>query len=122
MGCGDLTSEVGVSEQRVRWFTSAETEFVFQRDEYMQAVVSASRNTTWETLERTAERLVNQLDFSGQSAAGLEFQWASARIDHGKIALSFLAKGRQVLHSVRWKTSDPFSAVAAVQEWLGRGA
>lgn len=69
-------------------------------------------------LERTAERLVMQLDFSSGQKKGYRFQWASARIKRNAMSLSFDKKGLQAMFEVRWNGTLPSDAAARVQHWI----
>lgn len=122
IGCGDCIVNVELSDRAVVWVVSPEKRFEFDRDQYMNAVEQGAEDTSWETLERTVERLVEELDFTVRENLGYKFQWASARIERGRIRLSFLQDGKQVLFDVSWNQTDPEDGVERVRQWLAETA
>jgi hypothetical protein len=120
VGCGDTSVRTHHDDEKVVWKSEYRwlSEIVFSKRDYLSAIEAGKSETSWETLERTTERLVGQLDFSGFSKKGMIFQWASARIDPEKIALSFLKSGKQELLYFHWNHADSKSAVAAAQIFI----
>jgi hypothetical protein len=90
----------------------------FDRQQYLTALAQARADTSWETVERTAERLVTRLDFSVFAGRGMTFQWASGRYDKSNVTLSFLRAGKQELISVDWDHRDPVEAERAVKNLI----
>lgn len=118
MGCGDLGAFVEICGDEVRWQLGPTLLFTFDRVDYLRAVQAARDDTSWESLERTAERLVMGLNFSAGAKDGYRFQWASARIKRNVMALSFDKKGAQVMFEVSWNGTSPAHAAAQVQRWI----
>jgi hypothetical protein len=79
---------------------------------------ASAKNTSWESLERTAERLVSNLNFSSKLENGYRFQWASARIKRGVITLSFEYEGTQRMFDIGWNNAEPENARTQVLHWL----
>lgn len=118
IGCGDCIVKVELSDRSVVWVISPKKRFEFGRDQYMNAVQQGAADTSWETIERTVERLVEGLDFSVRENLGYKFQWASARIKRGRITLVFLKDGTQKLFDVGWGQADAEDGVERVRQWL----
>lgn len=118
IGCDDAWIDVNVSEDRVVWTSRAGWTYAFDRARYTKAVAGASASTEWESVKRRAERFVSALDFSPMAEAGYVFQWASARIDPGKIVLSFDYAGTQRLFDIGWDNAHPEDAVRNVRRWV----
>jgi hypothetical protein len=118
LGCGDQEVDIKVAPDFVRWDMPCGKRFEFDPEQYRSAVVAAASSTSWESMERTAERLVAGLDYSSRAEQGYAFQWASARIRRGQVTLSFSKDGRQVLAEVAWNHSDPEDARERVSRWL----
>jgi hypothetical protein len=124
VGCCDEGVEVIRGPGTVQWHTGAGT-FSFNSDEYDAVMKGACADTSWETPERTAERLVNQIDFSKYAIPENSFfEWASARCGEGKMVLSFKSGREQKLINVDWDPKQPpqtaVEAVLKMLEQLGR--
>lgn len=76
---------------------------------YLGEIRRALEDTTWETPDRTAARLVrNRLEATPLSHPGFAFQWATGRIGEGQLTASLrLDPGPyQVLVQVPWTVED----------------
>jgi hypothetical protein len=115
IGCGDESVRAlhdSVSWQSPhRWISGVS----FTMSAYLEAIAQARADTSWETIDRTAERLVSYLDFSVFERKGMKFVWASARIDQTKMALSFSKGEKQELLFVDWDHRDAAQAEHAVR-------
>lgn len=120
VGCCDAfvsvnrLSDVVEFHSRYPWMRKT----VFELPAFDQAVTAGASDTSWESIERTAERLVSQLDYSRLAQNGLTFVWASGRIAADKITLSFLRGTTQQLYDAPWDHRDPNDAVTAIREML----
>lgn len=123
LGCGDQQVEVEITGDQFIWFLAGDRRIEFDRTQYETAIAQNASNTAWESLERTAERLVGSLDFSGRAERGYVFQWASARIKKGKITLSFIdGCGHQVTIDIGWDRKNPENARTRVLRWMAADA
>lgn len=121
VGCGDVSASVSRTNSEVEWVTSQTQErFVFELRAYEQSIETGASETSWETIERTAERLVSAIDYSQCLDLGLSFEWASARWGKEKMTLSFLKGNKQKLFDVPWNYRDPLEALVAVSNFLTR--
>ncbi len=117
IGCGDATVNVMRDKTTVTWDhfnpqTGGVDSLTFSRSQYDSAVADAMNNHDWETTERTAERLIGDIDFSHLQEHGLAFSWASGRIDAQSISISLnLNSQYQVLVHLPWNHADAESAV-----------
>jgi len=134
VGCGSDIVEITRSEETVSWrFPSLDRKstvfggarkavpLVFDRQQYDEAVDQLKTNFDWETVERTAERLIHSLDFSRFLEYGLKFQWATGRTEN-KVAVSFgLQEGEakyQILSYAPWNHEVASDAVFIVERML----
>lgn len=122
VGCGDSWAKVELSDESVVWTFSGKMRFEYDRADYLKTIREGAADTSWESLERTVERLVEGLDFSARENLGYKFQWASARYARGRITLSFLKDGQQRLFDVGWNQVDPEDALERVRQWLQQPA
>lgn len=120
VGCGDVSVEVFRNADEVEWFSEYPPigRITFDIVEHDRVISTGSDDHSWETVERTAERLISELDFSNLKSRDLIFEWASGRIDKDQITLSFSRKGQQQLVNAPWDHQDPLAAVLAVQKLL----
>lgn len=118
-GCDDVRAAVTRTEQDVLWdLASRGMQFSFALPDYDEAMKIGAADFSWETPQRTAERLVSKLDYSEFARYGLVFGWASARIEENQMTLSFMKDGNQILYKAPWDSQEPSHAVATVQQML----
>ncbi len=122
VGCGDQGADVEILSDQVIWVLAHGRRVVFNKRQYESALALGASSTTWESLERTAERFVGMLDFSARAERGYIFQWASARIKKGQITLSFVKDAHQVTISVGWNHKNPEDARNRVLAWVATDA
>lgn len=121
VGCGDVSASVSRTSSEVEWLTSHTQErFVFELHAYEHSIAAGASDTSWETIERTAERLVSALDYSQCLELGMSFEWASARWGKEKMTLFFLKGNEQKLFDVPWNYRNPHEALVAVSNFLTR--
>lgn len=123
IGCGDQQAMVEITGDEFIWLLAGGRRIEFDRTQYETALAQNASDTAWESLERTAERLVGSLDFSGRAERGYVFQWASARIKKGQITLSFIhGRGHQVTIDIGWDHKSPEDARNRVLGWMAADA
>ena len=123
IGCGNVSVFVERSPDKIEWaFLHEQAEkLVFASSDYDRAIEEAASDFSWESIERTAERLVSQLDYSPLLDYGLRFKWASAQLAKDKISASFSYEsgqqtmGQRILGAT-WNHQRPEDAVSAMQE------
>ena len=126
VGCGDGTVQTARSDSSVTWGDFCPTipeitSLIFSRQQFDSAVAAAKNNHDWETTERSAERLIAELDFSYLQDRGLAFCWASGRLDNKKISVCFdLESQYQVVAHVPWDHNTPESGVNVIQKELAK--
>jgi hypothetical protein len=128
--CGDTTAVAIHNSDTIVWLGLPKTRFgdsiTFDRLQFMDAVRVANADLSWETPERTAERLIAALDMTAPQEAGLTFQWASGRIYSDKITVCYTIQGAnapehafdcdyQVLSHLPWDHTDSQAAVRGVK-------
>lgn len=124
VGCGDGTVDVVRNQSEVTWRKFCPkipsiNSLSFSRQHYDTAVQVATCNFDWETVERTAERLIAALDFDPLRKYGLVFVWASGRLNKQSISVSFNWESQyQVIMSTPWDHGRPESAVEAIRAEL----
>ena len=122
IGCDDLSVSIEIQSETVTWTLSETATHQFSRARYFRELEAAALDNSWESVERTAERLVEDLDFSSRSENGYELDWASARIKRCQIVMSFTKDGSQVLVDIGWDGKDPDDACKRVRAWLAEDA
>jgi hypothetical protein len=120
LGCGDEAVSAVHDAGTVSWKSPHRwiSGFVFERTGYLAAISRGRADTSWETVDRTAERLVSSLDFSVFERKGMKFEWASGRMDKTRMALSFNRGGQQELLYVDWNHRNPAEAELAVRRLI----
>jgi len=106
IGCGSVEVIVRSDGDKVLW-VEGDRMLRFPAAAYEAEINRAQRDTSWETLERTAARLVReQVDRDLLARNGLSFEWASGRASNGRFTVSLrLDPGpHQVLVSVPWSS------------------
>jgi len=122
VGCGPVLVDVAVADQRVTWQFGTERACHFELQQYLECFQRASLNTSWESVGRTAERLVSAIDFLRLSDHGYRFEWASTRITRGCVTLSFTKDGTQRLFQVEWDDQRAEDAEQQVRRWAAHYA
>jgi hypothetical protein len=117
VGCGSVALWIEREGDRVTWewptqrleYTSPKS-VVFELEQYLQALNAAIADTSWETPERTAARLLKPLvNHDALAAHNLRYHWASNRIREGKftVALKGPELDRQILVHTSWEQETP---------------
>lgn len=124
VGCGDVYVDVSVADKCVIWQVRGGNAYHFDIKQYLDSFERASANTAWESIGRTAERLVSSLDFTNVEKQGYRFEWASTRIARGRVTLSFWNKGtlRQQLFEIGWNERQAEDAEQQVRRWVAQYA
>jgi hypothetical protein len=120
VGCGSVLVEVARVDRGVTWQFRDERAYHFELHQYLECFERASLNTTWESVGRTAERLVSSIDFEKFSDKGYRFDWASTRITRGCVTLCFTKDGQQRLFGVAWDDRRAEDAEQQVRHWAAR--
>jgi hypothetical protein len=110
VGCGSQEVRVVAQGERVLWRFEEGDELAFAAGAYLTEIECAERDTSWETPDRTAARLVRQgVDRQALARHGLRFDWSSARVAEGRftVALTLQPGPNQVLVSYRGPESPP---------------
>jgi hypothetical protein len=122
VGCGALRVDVAVADRRVTWQFETEGAYHFELQQYLECFERASLNTAWESVGRTAERLVSSIDFGRLSDQGYQFEWASTRITRASVTLCFVKDGKQRLFGVEWDDRRAVDAEQQVRNWAAHYA
>jgi hypothetical protein len=110
-GCHDLRVEVTRTESSVHWSGSDATSLSFDAAHYDAEVTRFAQDTSWETVERSAEREIEHLFRGTTIRGGFEFEWASTRERAGLVRLSFRKGHRQRFLKFRWDGASVANAV-----------
>lgn len=109
-GCDDFIVDIEVTDHSVIWRAPGKPVLEFVKKQYHSVVKKQMSDYSWESKERTAERLVEEI-FKGKLLEGkYKFTWASARIEAGKIKISFMGGYEQKLYEFCWDQNNPESA------------
>jgi len=109
-GCDDFVVDVVIDGNVVKWQSPKGYLLSFDRTEYESEIVSKCKDHSWEDSNRTAERLVNAVFDSVVLSGGWKFDWSSARMGKGKIAVSLSLNDQQKLVEFGWDPEDPITA------------
>ena len=122
VGCGAVRVDVAVADRSVTWQCETERVYHFELQQYLECFERASQNTAWESVGRTAERLVSSVDFGRLSDRGYRFVWASTRIAPARVTLCFEKDGRKRLFGVEWDALRAEDAQQKVRSWAAHYA
>jgi len=122
VGCGDVLVDITVADQCVTWLTQTERAYDFELSRYLDGFKTASEDTAWESVGRTAERLVSSIDFTKLKERGYKFEWASTRIARGRVTLSFSNQEIQRLFEIGWNDQQAEDATTQVRRWVAEYA
>lgn len=107
VGCGSVEVTISTDGRTVSWTTKERTVGVrFDARQYTAEVQRALSDFSWESVDRTAARLISgSVDRDGLADAGLKFAWASGRVakDTMTIALEYKDGPHQILVHVPWQ-------------------
>ncbi len=116
-GCGNATVRISHEGSCVVWDSWDGDEgnppprtLIFGREQYLQALEQAIRDTSWEIPDRTAARLLPLLvDHDALAMNNLSYQWASGRIkdDAFTVSLGGPPSHHQVLVHTPWSKESP---------------
>lgn len=124
LGCGDVGVEVILRGENVEWAwndgTSSGT-LSFPATTYHAEIERAIDDTSWESPDRTAARLLREkVDREFLARHGMTYSWASARVRKEKFTVSVhLEPGPyQILIHVPWEPSSVEDTVRACSTYL----
>ncbi len=122
-GCSSIAVVVHTSLTEVSWSLRPDgTEVVrFGRDQYISAIGKARNDHSWETLERTAERLIAELEWARLAPLGITLCHVYARGSKDSLSVTFWleSQGRyQLVCSLAWNHLRPNAAVDAARRQL----
>lgn len=102
IGCDDRTVVVDRDEHFVYWRTGSGGDVQFAKPEYIVELERAATDYDWESVGRTAERLVDT-ELGGMTTSdGYIFKWSSTRIRPDTLTLCFERDGDQRLSDLHW--------------------
>jgi hypothetical protein len=126
IGYGDVRVRIELDQHVIRWSAihGPRTPVCFAIESYRDEVRRALSDRTWETPERTAARVVSeQVDREALARLGLEFSWASGRVEEGVMTVAlWLRPGpyQLLVHSPWFQSAGPAVNAAAVVDTLSR--
>jgi hypothetical protein len=113
VGCGSIDVEVKRSSESVDWTwgnANSKKGIRFVARNYDAEVERALTDTSWETPDRTAAKLLAaRVDRSALARHGLSFAWASGRVRKGafSVALNLEPGPYQILVHLAWNGESP---------------
>jgi hypothetical protein len=119
IGCGDVPVRLHRDATTVEWRTMADQGMLaFDASDYDAEVARFASDHAWEDLGRTVERLVGDLLAGLKTRNGSDFQWASTRIEPGRVHVSFTnTLGQQNLYDFGWDGATVESAVLGARSF-----
>jgi len=124
LGCGDINARIEHHDSTVTWSVDGAPQIHFARDAYLRELERARADTTWETPERTAARLVRAALPSFQlqlTERGLSFDWASGRGDAAHFVVSLRSAKGQVMVRIANDGDPPRRLAERMLEMLRSG-
>jgi hypothetical protein len=109
-GCDDVVIDIIVSNDNVLWESNKGYKLEFNKDEYLKEITNKKQDYSWESIERTAERLVDAIFNGVKLSDDSLFDWSSARIKKCIISLSFIDGSKQKIVEFSWNGIDPMDA------------
>ncbi len=116
-GCGNATVRVSRAGDYIIWDSwdgdrgnPPPGTLTFMREQYLQALERAISDTSWETPDRTAARLLSSMiDHEALAVNNLSYQWASGRIrdDALTVSLGGPPGHHQILVHTSWSGESP---------------
>ena len=111
IGCGSIETEVSLQADLVVWTVRHYSkEFRFDATQYEVELKRAIADTSWETPDRTAARLIRALvDRDALAVNRFQFSWASGRVRNGRMTVALRSDPGpyQVLVHSSWAGRDP---------------
>ncbi|CAG0929682.1 hypothetical protein PLCT1_01108 [Planctomycetaceae bacterium] len=115
IGCGDIEAEITLVGEVVTWVLGPEQSGTspilrFAAASYIRELERATADTSWETPDRTAARLLRaSVNQEMLAAHDLRFLWASGRVrDHTfTVSLELSPGPYQVLLHIPWRDQSP---------------
>ena len=124
VGCGDLSIRIERDGEEIVWGVAG-TELRFDAAQYDAELARAAADHSWESRERTAERLVRErVDRRALTKAGLVFEWASGRARPRLFTIALhttSAPDRQIFVEVPWSGDVEQVVAAALAALTQRG-
>lgn len=124
IGCGSIKVTVHKDGERVFWSATDSSLVVqFNAVQYETEVERAIHDHSWETPERTAERLISlAVDRASLARKGFEFSWASGRCFEGMMTASLMLRPGpyQILVRQPWNGKDIGGIVSTFEKILSQ--
>ena len=102
LGCDDRTVVVDQDDNFVLWRSGSGGNIQFAKSDYITEIERATVDHGWESVGRTAERLVDTALTGTTTSDGYAFRWSSTRIRPDTLTLCFERNGDQRLADLRW--------------------
>lgn len=112
-GCDDRTVVVERDASFVYWRTDSGSDVQFAETEYIVELDRAFNDYTWESVGRTAERLVDAALSGVTNSNGFVFRWSSTRIRPDTLTLCFERNGDQQLADLPWSGNADGEVISA---------
>jgi hypothetical protein len=116
VGCGRVTVRISCEGDQVIWDSWLDDDnrppgrLLFAKGQYLQVLNEAIHDTSWETPDRTAARLLASLvDHEALAVHNLRLQWASGRLKAGTLSVSLEGPPgyHQILVHTAWGDETP---------------
>ncbi len=102
VGCDDLIVDQARTETSVKWMCHGRKSLNFDRDAFDELIETLLHDHSWEPIERTVERLLDDLFNTRKTDDGYTFHWSSARIKPNLVTISVLRDDHQKLLEFSW--------------------
>ena len=102
IACDDRTVLVDRDDNFVYWRTDSGGDVQFAANEYDTELERAAVDFGWESVGRTAERMVDTAMIGTTTSDGYLFRWSSTRVRADTLTLCFERNGDQRLAALHW--------------------
>lgn len=116
----ELRYEVLRNERAVVWTDHERVLIRFAPRQYDAELARFAADKSWETVERTAERIVTPVFHGTTIKRGFGFEWASARGRVGVVRLAYRKGGKQKFLKFEWDGKDPEDALKRAIEFRAK--
>jgi len=122
-GCGDLIVNVKTHLDKVNWRNDKGLNLQFDKSDYLKVIDKAKTDFSWEDINRRVERLVSNLFIGSKTNDGLTFDWASCRIENGRVSLSYSTQGlseefKQEIFKFDWDGKTENDALVKAERFM----
>ena len=116
----EVRYEVLRTERAVVWTDHEKVLIRFRPEQYDAELARFAADKSWESVERTAERIVTPIFQGTAIKRGFEFEWASARGRTGVVRLAYRKGNKQKFLKFEWDGKNSEDARKRAMEFRAK--